>query len=221
MRPWVRIVSACTIDGRIASLTGFSRLSCEHDLKRLHRHRADSDAVMIGARTAQIDDPMLTVRLVPADRQPIRVVVDGRLSCRLDLRLFRTAREIPTIVFTSERADRGKIEKLEKLGVRVEIVGEDRVNLKRALEILYHKYDVKRLLVEGGGTLNMNLLKEGLVDEIYITVTPYVFGSGVSVFNGDGYLDTTTCPRILLRDVIICECGNCVVLHYVVRREGR
>ncbi|NPA69242.1 MAG: 2,5-diamino-6-(ribosylamino)-4(3H)-pyrimidinone 5'-phosphate reductase [Crenarchaeota archaeon] len=218
MRPWVRIVSACTIDGRIASSTGFSRLSCEYDLKRLHMHRAECDAVMIGARTAEIDDPMLTVRLVPTKRQPIRVVVDGRLSCRTSLRLFRTAREIPTIVFTSERADPGKIRELKDLGVNVEVVGHEKVDLKAALEILYSRYGVRKLLVEGGGNLNINLLREGLVDEIYVTVTPYVFGSGVSIFNGDGYKDTSECPRFLLKDVVICECGNCVVLHYLIER---
>ncbi len=217
MRPWVRIVSACTIDGRIASSTGFSKLSCEYDLKRLHMHRAECDAVMIGARTAEIDDPMLTVRLVPTRKQPIRVVVDGRLSCRVDLRLFRTAREIPTIVFTSEIADQEKVRALRDMGVNVEVVGHDRVDLARALEILYLKYGVRKLLVEGGGNLNINLLKEGLVDEIYVTITPYVFGSGVSIFNGDGYKDTSENPRFLLKDVKICECGNCVVLHYLVK----
>ncbi|NPA23457.1 MAG: 2,5-diamino-6-(ribosylamino)-4(3H)-pyrimidinone 5'-phosphate reductase [Crenarchaeota archaeon] len=218
MRPWVRIVSACTIDGRIASRTGYSRLSCEHDLRRLHMHRAECDAVMIGARTAEIDDPMLTVRLVRSERQPMRVVIDGRLACRLDLRLFKTAREVPTIVFTSRVADGAKIMRLSELGVHVEIAGEDRVDLRKALEILYRKYNVKKVLVEGGGTLNFNLLREGLVDEIYVTVTPYVFGNGVSVFNGEGFETTYECPKLKLTSVRLCECGNCVVLHYLVER---
>ncbi len=222
MRPLVRIVSACTIDGRIASRIGFSRLSCEHDLKRLHMHRAECDAVMIGARTAEIDDPMLTVRLVPARRQPIRVVVDGRLLCRVDLKLFRTAREIPTIVFTSASADFRKISILRDMGVNVEIVGEGSiVDLRRALEILHEKYGVRRLLVEGGGRLNMSLIKQKLVDEIYITVTPYIFGDGVSVFHGDGFQTTSEGPRLRLVSARLCECGNCIVLHYVVEGPRR
>jgi len=181
-------------------------------------HRAECDAVMIGARTAEIDDPMLTVRLVRSERQPMRVVIDGRLACRLDLRLFKTAREVPTIVFTSRVADGAKIMRLSELGVHVEIAGEDRVDLRKALEILYRKYNVKKVLVEGGGTLNFNLLREGLVDEIYVTVTPYVFGNGVSVFNGEGFETTYECPKLKLTSVRLCECGNCVVLHYLVER---
>ncbi len=217
-RPWVRIVSACTIDGRIASKVGYSRLSCQYDLVRLHRHRAECDGVMIGANTANIDDPMLTVRLVKTDRQPCRVVVDGKLRCRLDLRLFKTAREIPTIVLTTEKADHEKIEKLRDMGVIVEIVGEEYVDLRKALEILYRNYGIKKLLVEGGGKLNWNLIKNNLVDEIYITITPYIFGNGVSIFNGEGFETTEQSPKLILKDFKVCECGNCIVLHYIVKK---
>ncbi len=219
MRPWVRIVSACTLDGKIASKIGYSKLSCKYDLIRLHRHRAECDGVMIGANTANIDDPILTVRYVKCRRQPYRVVIDGKLKCRLDLRLFKTAREIPTIVFTTSIADQSKISELKKMGVIVEVLGHEQVPLDKALEVLYHKYGIRKLLVEGGGTLNWNLIEMELVDEIYLTITPYIFANGVSVFHGSGYLTTEESPKMELKDVSICECGRCVVLHYIITRR--
>ncbi|MEM3326316.1 MAG: dihydrofolate reductase family protein, partial [Thermoproteus sp.] len=99
MRPYVYLAAAITIDGRIASKTGFSRLSCPIDLKRLHALRAKVDAVLVGARTVLVDNPRLTVRYVEG-RNPIRVVVDGSLSLPPDLRVFD--KSAPTIVLTTE-----------------------------------------------------------------------------------------------------------------------
>ncbi len=217
-RPWVVVVCAASLDGRIASRTGWSRISCPRDLERLHALRAMCDAVMIGANTAIIDDPMLTVRYVPAIRQPARVVVDGRLRVPTSLRLFKTAREIPTIVLTSRKASPEKISALQNMGVHVEVVGEDHVDLPEALRLLYRKYNVRILLVEGGGNLIWNLLRHDLVDEMYVTYSGFALGNGVSIAQGEGYSTGDESPKFRIASAHICECGREVVVHYIRER---
>ncbi len=217
-RPYVILVSAITVDGRIASRTGYSKLSCPHDLTRLHELRSRVDAIMVGANTVIADDPKLTVRYVRSDRQPIRIVVDGMLRAPVTAKVFdvRIAR---TILITSERADAKKIGEIVKRGVEVMVFKEYPIRLRDVMERLY-EIGIRRVLVEGGGSLNWSLAKEDLIDEMYLTVTPYIFGSGRSVFEGlnEGFSTTDESPRLKLVDVKICECQNEVVLHYLVQR---
>ncbi|MEM1873908.1 MAG: dihydrofolate reductase family protein, partial [Acidilobaceae archaeon] len=90
MRPHVTIFSTMTLDGRIASRTGFSRLSCPRDLELLHSLRSVSDAVMVGANTAISDDPRLTTRMAPGPSPHYRVVVDAQLRVPPSARVFES-----------------------------------------------------------------------------------------------------------------------------------
>ena len=225
-RPYVLVFSTVTIDGRIASSTGYSILSCPYDKARLLLLRGYSDAVMVGASTVLIDDPGLRKRLEPRGERYYRVVVDGRLRIaeRPELRVLRE-REPRTIVFTAANGER--VEKLRGMGVDVHVVpsGEPgRVDLGEALRILAEEYGVRRLLVEGGGVLTYSLLSERLVDELRVTVTPYVFAAGRSVVDdpgGMGFPDRDRGPRLELLCTELCPCGNCVHIAYrVVDRRG-
>jgi 2,5-diamino-6-(ribosylamino)-4(3H)-pyrimidinone 5'-phosphate reductase len=216
-RPYVIIVSAASIDGRIASKTGYSRLSCSFDLRRLHEVRASVDAIMVGANTVIIDDPSLTPRYVKAVKNPIRIVIDGLLRIPLTAKVV-VNKEAPTIIVTTESAPIDKVMALKNNGVDVWVIGKDRVNLKEALERLYEEKDVRRVLVEGGGHLNWELIKEGLVDEVRLTISPYVFGAGTSFIEGEGYPTTMEGPRLRLKSVNLCECGQEVILNYIIER---
>lgn len=133
MKPYVYLAVATTIDGRIASKTGYSRLSCPYDLKRLHALRARVDAVVVGANTAVVDNPRLTVRYVEG-RNPIRVLIDGRLKAPLTLRLFD--KSAPTLVFTTSKAPVEKISQLEEAGVEVYVYQGEEVDPRWVLEKL-------------------------------------------------------------------------------------
>jgi len=85
------------------------------------------------------------------------------------------------------------------------------------MEILVTEYGVRRLLIEGGGILNYNVLKAGLVDEIRVTYTPYIFAAGRSVFDdlrAEGFTTTSQSPRLRLLCLEKCPCGNCVHVAY-------
>lgn len=213
MRPYVYLVAAVTIDGRIASKTGYSKLSCPIDLRRLHELRGRVDAVMVGAGTVRVDNPRLTVRYVQG-KNPVRVVVDGALSLSPEMRVFDNS--APTILLTTERAPREKVDVFARKGVRVVQFPGDSVPLREALEMLY-KEGVKTVLVEGGGHVNWQILSQCLADELIITVTPYAFGAGTSLLEGQGYADTESAPfKLRLISAEVCECGQEVVLRYKV-----
>ncbi|RLG78507.1 MAG: 2,5-diamino-6-(ribosylamino)-4(3H)-pyrimidinone 5'-phosphate reductase, partial [Thermoprotei archaeon] len=151
-----------SVDGKIASRSGESRLSCPFDKKRLHELRAMSDGVMVGANTVKIDDPLLTPRLVQVEKPPARIVVDGKLTLTPTYRVFKV-KDAPTYLITSSKTPESKLRKFEDIGVNVikapEKDGE--VNLNYALSELYGK-GIKHILVEGGGNLIWSLLKQNL-----------------------------------------------------------
>ncbi|MEZ0320183.1 MAG: 2,5-diamino-6-(ribosylamino)-4(3H)-pyrimidinone 5'-phosphate reductase [Pyrobaculum sp.] len=213
MRPYVYLAAAVTLDGRIASATGFSKLSCPHDLKRLHEMRARVDAVVVGAKTAIVDNPRLTVRYAEG-RNPIRVLIDGLLKAPTNLRIFD--KSAPTIVYTTTKAPQEKVEALKKVGVEVVVMSHDQVPPGEVLKNLYSR-GVRKVLIEGGGKTNWQFLSNCLVDELIITITPYVFGNGVSLLEGSGYATTEEAPFSLsLSSVKLCQCGQEVVLTYKV-----
>jgi 2,5-diamino-6-(ribosylamino)-4(3H)-pyrimidinone 5'-phosphate reductase len=211
VRPYTILYTTESLDGMIADPKGYSRLSCLEDFILQHYHRAWADAVMVGSRTAMIDNPRLTLRLAPG-RSPLRVVVDSGLQVPLDSRLFSIPSRV--IVLTTEDAPSDKARELEEKGVILIRSGRRRVDLTRALTILAEKYGVRRLMVEGGGRLNCALVRAGLLDEIHVTIAPVVLGGGTRIFHGDG------CPATLGLKKVRTICGGWVHLEYVIVKEG-
>ncbi|MGC9135143.1 dihydrofolate reductase family protein [Caldisphaera sp.] len=184
-RPYVTIFSTMTIDGKIASSSKYSKLSCDDDFKLQHYLRSINDAVMIGANTAIIDNPSLTVRLVKGT-SPYKIVVDSKLIIPTSLKIFSNPKR--SIIITSSDSDPEKIEKFERIGVKIIKVNKNKgLDMESALQKLY-EIGIKKLMVEGGGNLNYSLLFRGLVDEIWITISPFAFGGGIS-FLEKGELD--------------------------------
>ena len=181
-RPYTVIFSTATIDGRIASKTGYSRLSCEEDFDLQHELRSWADAIMVGSNTVLADDPSLTVRR-STGISPIRVVIDSKLRVPPKSKVFDS--KAPSILVTTREWGEKALKPYTNRGVKILRAGIKKVDLVEALRLL-HGLGVRRLMVEGGGRLNYALLSRGLVDEIWVTFAPEVFGAGVSIFHGEG-----------------------------------
>ncbi|MEE9594975.1 MAG: 2,5-diamino-6-(ribosylamino)-4(3H)-pyrimidinone 5'-phosphate reductase [Candidatus Hydrothermarchaeales archaeon] len=185
-RPKVIMNAAMTLDGKIATRTGNSEISCKDDLIRVHKIRAEVDAVIVGSNTAIIDDPRLTVHKVSYEgRQPTRIVVDSRARVSTSSRIFNG--EASTIIAVSEKADEKKVAKIREKA-EVIVCGEDKVDLKCLMDALGER-GIKSLLLEGGGNLNWSMLKEGLVDEVSVAVAPRLVGGkeAITLVEGAGF----------------------------------
>lgn len=184
-RPYVILNAAMTLDGKISSKAGDSKISCEEDLNRTHRLRAEVDAVMVGIGTVLADDPRITVRRVEG-KNPTRIVVDSEGRTPSDARILDGS--APTIVAITEKASEKNRERLESKNAKLITAGKERVDLHSVLEKL-EKEGIENLLLEGGSTLNWSMLSQGLVDEIRIAVKPCVIGGekAKTLVDGEGF----------------------------------
>jgi len=186
-RPYVILNASMSLDGKIATYTGDSRMSSPADLRRVHRLRASVDGIMVGMRTLLRDNPKLTVKFAK-DRKPYRIVVDSNARTPLTSYVVRTAKEIPTIVAVTSGAPKNRVEILEQRGVKVFVCGKGRlVSVKILLQTL-RKLGIPKILLEGGGALNWSMLSSGLVDEVSVAITPRILGGekAVSLVEGKG-----------------------------------
>jgi len=186
-RPYVILNAAMSLDGKIATYTGDSRMSSPADLRRVHRLRASVDGIMVGMRTLLRDDPKLTVKFARG-RKPHRIIVDSTAQTPLTSYVVRTASEIPTIVAVTSRAPKNRIETLERRGVKVFVCGKGPlVSVKTLLQNL-RNLGIRKILLEGGGALNWSMLSRGFVDEVSVAITPRILGGekAVSLVEGKG-----------------------------------
>lgn len=178
-----------TIDGKIATNLGDSKISSKQDLRRLHRLRSSVDAVIIGISTVIADNPKLTVRLVKRHgTTPVRIIVDSIGRIPLDSKILKSASKINTIVAVTKRASDERVDKIKSAGAIVIVAGTKTVDLKELFFIL-KKMGFNKILVEGGGELNWSILQLGIVNELMVTVAPRIVGgrTATTLVEGDGY----------------------------------
>jgi diaminohydroxyphosphoribosylaminopyrimidine deaminase/5-amino-6-(5-phosphoribosylamino)uracil reductase len=201
-RPLVVLKLATSLDGRIATQSGDSRwITGPLARRRAHLLRARADAVLVGSGTAVTDNPRLDVRLPGLEgRQPLRVVVDGRLRLPLTHDLVARAAAVPTLLVTHDGNPAARLRAYQDAGVEVVELATDasgHVALDAALTLLGGR-GVTRLLVEGGGHLAASLLRGGLVDRLAWFQAPLVIGGdGVPAVSGFGVGRLDEAPRFL------------------------
>jgi diaminohydroxyphosphoribosylaminopyrimidine deaminase / 5-amino-6-(5-phosphoribosylamino)uracil reductase len=182
-RPWVRMKIAASLDGRTALDNGQSQwLTGEPARTDGHAWRRRAGAVLTGAGTVIEDNPRLDVRLVPSERQPLRVVIDSRLQTLPASRIY----DAPgwALVYCAKAID-ALAGPLRARGVEiVERPGANgKVDLMAALTDLAAR-GVNELQVEAGERLNGSFLREGLVDELLVYLAPKLIGPGRGMFLG-------------------------------------
>ena len=126
---------------------------------------------------------------------------------------FLTAGPARIVIFTTQKTSKKQLEFLRGRGVEIFVHDTDRVNLPQALHTL-KELGIHRLMVEGGGTLNFELLRLGLVDEVTTYVAPLVFGgeSAPTMAAGSGLVRSAAIPLKLV-DAEAWEDGG-VLLRY-------
>ncbi|MDQ3070310.1 MAG: bifunctional diaminohydroxyphosphoribosylaminopyrimidine deaminase/5-amino-6-(5-phosphoribosylamino)uracil reductase RibD [Acidobacteriota bacterium] len=147
--------------------------------RRMHRQRAEVDAIAIGSGTLLADDPRLTPRGAFRERALTRIVFDWRLRCALERKLYRTPDAGPVLLITSEDAAHASPAAMRDLVKRgVEAVVLPARDLGAALTALGAR-GIASLLVEGGPALQQAFADQDLVDRVQTIVVPAVLGGGI------------------------------------------
>lgn len=210
----VILSAAMTIDGKIASKTGDPELSDEQDWREVHKLRTQVDAIMVGKGTILKDDPKLHIKF-HEHKGYYRIVIDSSLKIPIDSQVITYQPEIyPTIVCTTENAPEEKVKDFESKNVKIIKVGTaKRVDVEKLLPLL-HEIGIKSILLEGGGSLNWSFVENNLVDEIRLTIAPWIVGgqNATSLVEGEGFEKMIQGPRYKLIDVN--HRGDYVVLKY-------
>jgi diaminohydroxyphosphoribosylaminopyrimidine deaminase / 5-amino-6-(5-phosphoribosylamino)uracil reductase len=203
--PFVTLKLALTLDGRIATATGESRW-ITGPIARRHTHmlRMTHDAVLIGAGTARADDPDLTVRDLGAPRQPIRIVMDSRLSHDPQSRLGKGAASAPVWMIHSDAAPAEARKVWAETGatlIKAPVLANGLLDPGQALRALAAQ-GLTRILCEGGGALAASLLSANLVDDIATYHAGALIGAdGLPGLGALGITALKDAPRPVLRAV--------------------
>ena len=217
----VTVNAAMTVDGKIASILGNSKISSEEDLSRVHELRASVDGIVVGISTVLVDDPRLTVRLATKQvrrKHPARIIIDSTGKIPLDSRVLRTASKVKTIVAVTELAHTDTISKIEKMGAVVIVSGKKIVNLKKVLSTV-KKMGIKKILVEGGGEINWSFFSQGLVNELIVTIAPRIVGGrqATTLVEGEGYPSISSGVKLQLKKIQMQTNGE-LVLYYKLQK---
>ena len=212
-QPFIILKVAATLDGKLATRNGDSKwISGEISRRFVHRLRDEVDGVVVGIGTVLRDDPNLTAR-IRGGRDPYRIVLDSRLRIPEHAKVIDLSPS-RAIVATTEMASRDKIERLEKKGVRVLICGSEsgRVDLKSLLQKL-GEMGMMSLLVEGGSQINGAFLDQGLIDKIFLFLSPKLIADPLApgIFGGAGVASLK--ETISIRDFKIRKIGADILLE--------
>lgn len=237
--PFVLVNMSMTADGKIASANRVvSSFSSRRDHAQLLKLRATADAVMCGARTADLDKVTLgpgdaTFRRLRLKRglaeYNLRIIVSGSGSLNPDAAIFSSTPAsprnkaggniAPIIILTTAKAGAGRIKQLRAVADEVKVFGTTKLNLRAALRWLHRKWKVKRLVCEGGGELNDAMFRAGLVDELHLTLCPRIIGgrNAPTIADGDGFQKLAHAAQLQLQSaqragdelfLVYCNCKS-------------
>ncbi|AWL37455.1 deaminase [Streptomyces sp. SM18] len=220
-RPFVLLSAAVSIDGHLDTRPGEERLllSNKEDFERVDSVRAGVDAILVGAGTLRADNPRLLVN--SAERRASRVAA-GEPEYPLKVTITGTGNLDPGWKFWHHGGDK------LVLAVGHEATAQARANLgdlatvqsvpaeavwPAALDILGDEYGVKRLMVEGGGTVHTQLLEAALADELQLVIAPLLVGQfdAVRMLGPASYPGG---PAARLRLLETRQIGDVVLLRY-------
>jgi len=208
MRPYIIINCAMSIDGKIALPNRRqARISSKEDMERVHKMRADVDAILVGVGTVLSDNPKLTVNreYVKKSKNPVRIILDAHLKTPDDAEVMKPyARTI--IVTTEYEEKKGHIERIK--------CGEgDRVDIEKLMDVLYER-GIKKLMVEGGSEVIWEFLSHNLFDELNVYIAPIVIGGNAPTMASGKGIEKIE-DAIKLRLYAIEKYGDGILLKFI------
>ena len=213
-KPFLILSAAMTIDGKIASKEGDPDISDETDWKEVHKLRSEVDGIIVGKGTIMKDNPKLHIKYHDHSGY-YRIIIDSNLNIPIKSNVIEFNPKLyPTIICTTENVSKERVRLFESKGIRILKSGSgptvDIVNLMSKL----YNLGIKSVLLEGGGTLNWTFIKHGLVDEIRLTIAPWIVGgsSAISLVEGEGFSKMIESTKFSL--IKVKERNNYVVIYY-------
>jgi riboflavin-specific deaminase-like protein len=210
--PFVFSNFAMTADGKIAFASdNFVPFGSARDREHMMELRATADAIICGAATVDVTETVLGTggekfrkrRLKNGLSEfPLRIVVSGSGSIDADAPIFKNHFS-PVIVLTTKRISKSKLKQLQVVADEVKIFGEGEIDFFAAFARLRKKWNVQRLLCEGGGKLHGGLIHAGLVDELHLTVCTKIFGgrNAPTIADGKGFLTLADAEQFTLKSM--------------------
>jgi diaminohydroxyphosphoribosylaminopyrimidine deaminase / 5-amino-6-(5-phosphoribosylamino)uracil reductase len=199
--PWTIMKAGVSLDGRLNYQHGHAgRITGEQSAREVHKLRNKVDAILVGRKTVEIDNPSLTTRLSRGvAKDPIRIILDTDLSTSPAAKVYHLDSKTPTWIICAADAPKWKRVEFEKIGIRLIAVdrSEKGLDLYHLLKVL-GKENVGSVLVEGGARLHGAFLREMLFDYAHLFYAPIFAGDqGVPLVEGFGVLDRKTAPRLV------------------------
>lgn len=227
-RPYILVNVAMSADGKLDyTARKGTTLSSSADKARVDRLRAGMDGVLVGGRTLLDEDPKLTVKSPilrqerkdnGLDENPAKVGLVSLADLKLDGN-FMSAGSARRLIYTTRRTTSDMISSLENAGAQVFVTGEKRVEIASVLESLLEQ-GIRKLMVEGGGTIIAEFFRLGYVDELTMYVAPTIFGgeNAPTLADGPGF-QTGQAPILRLEAAEEFDDDGGVFLRYMVERK--
>ncbi|WP_262359927.1 bifunctional diaminohydroxyphosphoribosylaminopyrimidine deaminase/5-amino-6-(5-phosphoribosylamino)uracil reductase RibD [Gracilibacillus massiliensis] len=172
-RPFITLKAATTLDGKTATVTGDSKwITSEKAREDVHKERHKHDAILVGRRTIEKDNPSLTTRLAQGGKSPIRIILDTDLTIQDDSNVLKN--DTNTWIICGKQADKASFQQAYPQ-IKVIQMATDQIILSDLMEILAEE-KIQSLYVEGGATIHRSFLEESLVDECHWYIAPKLLG---------------------------------------------
>lgn len=197
--PFVLGKWAMTLDGKIATTQGLSKwITNEQSLAQAHRIRGRMDGIIVGSKTANLDDPLLTAR-PSGPRVASRIVMDTKASLSPSSKLVETAEKFPTLLVCHPDFEPAA-KRLIDCGLSVILI--DTFDTQERIRLLLHELagrNMTNVLVEGGGALLGSFFDYRAIDEVHIFVAPKLIGGSTAPtpIGGIGLPTMDDCIRLI------------------------
>ncbi|MGB3221936.1 MAG: bifunctional diaminohydroxyphosphoribosylaminopyrimidine deaminase/5-amino-6-(5-phosphoribosylamino)uracil reductase RibD [Desulforhopalus sp.] len=199
--PWTIMKAGVSLDGKLNYQHGYSGwITGEESALEVHKIRNQVDAILVGRKTIEIDNPSLTTRISGGQaKDPVRIILDSKLATSPVSKVYHLDSEAPTWIICATDAPQSKRKEFEAAGVRLIAIDreENGLDLRIVLKTIAQE-NICSVLVEGGASVHGAFLREKLFDYAYLFYAPLFAGDhGIPLIEGCQVQERETAPRLV------------------------